>query len=204
MRGKIAIASGAIAAAAAVLMLIYATPTPASVSISFKGYAPHPYRYTNLVCGMFVISNTGPRSVRLRGVGASSEYQLTQMLSERGWIDAKPSLSPFAASFWLSPGQSREVPVLAENDVPWRIRFRFREWGFVDLCPEILWERLPDGLRKMPRQSEATTEAVPAYDHHLVAEQGRITRTTAPGSIMGGNAHRTLDSLPAPDSGGGR
>ena len=124
--------------------------------------------------------------------------------TERGWIDTKPSLSPLATSFWLSPGQSREVPVLAEKDVTWRIRFRFREWGFADRCPEFIWQRLPDSLRKMPGKSEATTEAVPAYDHHLAAEQDRFTRTAAPDSISGGAVRRTLDSLPATDSGGGR
>src|SRR5205823_6016219 len=111
---------------------------PGAVSIAFSRYGIFSMD-SNWPCSFFVISNSSSRRVLCSGVGASSEQQLTQLLSQNGWVDTDCWLSPGASYFYLSPGESREVPVLVRTNLTWRIRFRFRETGFVDHCPWFVW-----------------------------------------------------------------
>jgi hypothetical protein len=131
----------------------------ASVSITFSHYGTL-WIDTNLPCGFFKIHNNSSRLVICRGVGASSEQQLTQILSPQGWIDTRCWLSPGAAYFYLAPGASREVPILVETNLPWRIRVRIREAGLIDGCPWFLLPWLPEKARRIPDSQEICSEAV--------------------------------------------
>jgi hypothetical protein len=162
MRRKAILLFAALAIVATAVALLWPPGGSASVSIAFTRYGTFS-AYTNLPCGFFVISNTSSRRLLCRGVGASSGQQLTQVLSQQAWVDTDCWRSPGAGYFYLSPGQSREVPVPVETNLSWRIRFRFRETGFVDRCPWFVWRLLPAKARSIPDFHETWTEAVPAY-----------------------------------------
>lgn len=164
MQRNLTIAIGVFAAILIAIRLreLIRRETAASVAFTHFGTLPGWWR-TNQMCGFFMVSNAGPRRLIFRGVGASSEQQVTQVLTREGWVTTNCWLSPGAAYFCLDPGQSREVPVSIEDNVSWKIRFRFRESGFVDVCPEFIWSILPERLQELPTPHYVWTEPVEAY-----------------------------------------
>jgi hypothetical protein len=133
----------------------------ATITATFSRYAEYSAPYVPHESGVFLIRNTGSRPAVCRGVGSSSEQQLIQVLTPHGWVHTdRPWLSPGSAVFELGPGQAREVPVLIETNLPWRVGFRFRERGFVDVCPWFVWRIIPGRLQHVPVYREVWTEPV--------------------------------------------
>lgn len=161
MRFKIAIFTGGFAVIAMAIALFWYSRGPASISVSFRRYGTLP-AYPTSPCGFFVLSNSGSRTVLVRGVGASSEHQFTQVLSPKGWVDDCCWLSPGAARFYMTPGQTQEVPVVVQTNLPWKIGFHFRETGFVDRCPWFIWRLLPNMAQDVPDFREVWSEPVQA------------------------------------------
>jgi hypothetical protein len=136
-----------------------------SISATFSRYGEYSSVYLPTYSGIFLIRNTGPRTVICRGVGASYEHQLTQVLGPKGWTNTDQGwLSPGAMMFHLAPGEAREVPVLIGANSTWRVGFRFRERGFLDCCPWFIWQLIPSRLRKVPSYRELWTEPVEPYE----------------------------------------
>ena len=159
-RSKIIIAGifGAIAAS----VLAWPRGNIPSVSATFTHYGRH-QDLTNEPFGYFVVSNTGTSRVFFQGVFADGSLrQFAQVSSPHGWIDTDPWIST-DGTFYLSPGQSREVAVWVEASQAWRVAFRFRKTGFVDRCPRFVWRFLPDRLHHIPDYRKVWTDQVPAY-----------------------------------------
>lgn len=130
-----------------------------SISAEFTHYGTN---WSQMV-GFIIVSNSGNSRVLCRGVGASSEQQLTQILSAEGWTNTRPWLSPDAAGFYLLPGETQEVPILIQTNLPWRIGFRFRETSFVDRCPWFIWQHLPERMKHIPDFRVVWTSPVAAF-----------------------------------------
>jgi hypothetical protein len=159
----VVVLGGVIAALALGLALLWPRSAPPSVSVTFSRYGKNPTSlYPVERSGIFVIRNDGLKRVVCRGVGASSEQQITQVLGSNGWTNTEhPWLSPGSAVFDLEPGKDREVSILVETNLSWRVAFRFRDRGFVDSCPWYVWRLIPAKLRRVPSFREIWTEPVP-------------------------------------------
>jgi hypothetical protein len=160
MRHSKVIVAG-VCVAIAILVGIWPRGGSGSISAAFTHYGRY-QDFTNEPFAYFVVSNTGSRQVFCRGVADSSSRQFAQVASEQGWVDADPWIST-GATFYLSPGESREVAVWVETDRAWRVAFRFRETGFVDRCPWFVWRVLPERMQRIPEFREVWSERVPAY-----------------------------------------
>ena len=142
-------------------ILIWPRPVNSSISATFARYDTFS-GWTNELFGFFVISNSGNHQVFCRGIADSWSRQLTQVALGGVWTDADPRPSvPYA--FYLSPGESCEVAVLTDTNLPWRVGFRFRDSGFADYCPYFVWRMLPDGMRHVPTFQVVWTDPVEAY-----------------------------------------
>jgi hypothetical protein len=151
----------AVTTACVVLAVCWAKRGSSSISAAFSHYGT--YRdFTNQQFGFFVISNTGTCRLLCRGIGASSVQQFTEILLRDGWTNTSPWYST-AGYFYLSPGESHEVGIEFQTNLSWRIGFRFRDTGFVDHCPDLVWRVLPDGLRHVPQFQTVWTAPVPEY-----------------------------------------
>ena len=156
-RSKAILAAAGIALV--VLGLVWPRDEPVySLGVGFSRYAEvDGFNYqaqqpSKELCAYFNLTNTGNRPIQCRGVGASSEHQLTEILTTNGWRDPpKPWLSPGAAYFRLRPGEVREVPLMVWTNLPWKIGFRFR--------PRLSWESFRN---EFPDYEEVWTDPVPA------------------------------------------
>lgn len=135
------------------------------MTVGFLRYGTYAVYQSSQVCGYFGLTNIGNQTIVCRGIGASSEQQLTEVLTVNGWQPSEhPWLSPLSAKFGLRPGEVREVPVLVGTNLPWRIGFRFRP----RLSRESFWSVLPYPLYKflfpgdLPDFQEVWTDPVPA------------------------------------------
>lgn len=144
------------------ITLLWPDDRPASISVEFSRFETTTLR-TNMPLGILVISNTCSRNLFCHGVGASYEQQITQVLSPEGWVDTHCWLSPGAGWFRLSPGETREVPVLVETNLPWRIKFRVRRSEAADIFPWYVRRYLPDTVSANAGFREIWSPAVPAH-----------------------------------------
>lgn len=151
----------ATAGAALIVLLASVHSRTSSISTTFIRYGPY-WGLTNQTFAFFAVSNSGARRLFFHGVADSCSRLWAQALTPEGWVDTHPwAFDPHA--FYLSPGQSREVAVRIETNLPWKVCFRFRDLGFVDRCPDLVWRLLPEQVQHEPRYQTSWTEPMPAY-----------------------------------------
>jgi hypothetical protein len=137
-----------------------------SISTTFVRYGVYQHlvyqHLTNEPAAYFIVRNTGTGALYCKGVADSYRRQFVQVLSPSGWVDTRPWLA-VDGNFHLSPGESREVAVLVETNLSWRVAFEFRKTGFVDVCPWFVWRILPKMMRGIPEFHEIWSESVPPW-----------------------------------------
>lgn len=165
--------------------LFWASAGKPSVSVRFTRYGiyrpgldPYQAEFSNKRCAFVRISNSGPCRVLIpAGVIASSPWsqQFVQINLPTGWTSAGfwPCLGLPLTGLTLLRGESRELPILLQTNLPWKVSFKFREVGMaeqlgldssVEGSPRFLRRLLRKMLPRTPTYRTVWTDPVPEYE----------------------------------------
>lgn len=169
MRRTIVILSLCIPAAAALIVLVV-WPRTGDSSVSTTLIATGQgtlWGLTNQTFASFVVSNSVSHRLYFHGIADEGSRMHARVLAPEGWVDAKELWGFYPHAFYLSPGQTQQVTVQIKTNRTWRVAFRFRDTGYVDLVPISVWWSLPDRLYNPPKFKTAWTEPMRIVERYV-------------------------------------
>jgi len=139
-------------------LLLGYRPGPAALNVKFDHYELRRDQTnddgTPALAALLILSNTGPRQVRVDGVGLLSRYQFVV-------VHDRPTLSDSNGP--LYPGESRPVSLWVKTNLPWRAQFNFRESSYTDYFPAPVRNLLPSRWLARRGTRILLTDPIDAY-----------------------------------------
>jgi len=186
-RRRRAIVLIALCVLAGAVALFWASAGKPSVSVRFARYGtyrpgldPYQAEFSNKLCAFIRISNSGPCRVFISGGAIASSpwsQQFVQINPPAGWTSGGiwPCPGLPLTGLTLLRGESRELPILVQTNLPWKVSIQFRAVGMaeqlgldssVERSPRFVRRLLRKILPRTPPYRTVWTDPVPQPEGH--------------------------------------